>query len=153
MEEAADKYETLEFETGSPWDLATGALEGAGALFGETRGLMTEVVELLNQGQTTRAMDLLANCLQVWHQASESVRRTSQLIGLDLDGVTVAGEPVAGLFSKLGEQLNGVKEALEGRDYVLLSDIVQYELPATTEQWQQMIQVILSRIETNRQAV
>jgi len=151
LAESVDRYEKLELETSSPWDLAASALSGAGELFAETQGLIEQVVDLLNQGQTTRAMDLLGNCLQVWNQASETVRRTAQLVGLDLDRIVVAGQPISDVFAKLREQLGSVKESLEGRDYVLLADILQYEVPATAQQWQQMIQVVLDQVETARQ--
>ncbi len=149
--ESVDRYEKLELETSSPWDLAASALSGAGELFSETQGLIEQTVDLLNQGQTTRAMDLLGNCLRVWNQASETVRRTAQLVGLNLDQIVVAGQPISEVFTKLREQLSSVKESLEGRDYVLLADILQYEVPATAQQWQQMIQAVLEQIETARQ--
>jgi len=139
-------YAKVELATMSPRQLAVDALEGAAALFGETSGMTREVVELLNQGQTPRAMKLLGSCLEAWNQAGDSVRRTAQLLSLDLDAMQVEQQPLPELFDVLREQLNGVKEAIEGRDYVLLADILQYELPQTAQQWERMIRAVRDRV-------
>ena len=139
-------YAKVELATTSPRQLAVDALEGAAALFGETSGMTREVVELLNQGQTPRAMKLLGSCLDAWNQAGDSVRRTAQLLSLDLDTMQVEQQPLPELFDVLREQLTGVKEAIEGRDYVLLADILQYELPQTAERWERMIHAVRDRV-------
>jgi len=149
--EPVDRYGRVDFETGSPRVLAADAVRQAGDMFEEGRGLLEHVVELLNQGQTTRGLELLGNCLNVWNQAGESVRRTAQLIGLGLDAMTVDGQPLPELFAGLREQLNSIKAALEGQDYVLLADILQYELPDSTQRWQGMIQTVLEEIESGGQ--
>jgi hypothetical protein len=141
-----DAYAKVELATTSRQQLAIDALEGAAALFGETSGMTGDVVELLSQGQTARAMKLLGECLEAWNQAGDTVRRTAQLLSLDLDTMQVEQQPLPELFGVLREQLNGIKEAIEGRDYVLLADILQYELPQTAQQWERMIRAVRDRV-------
>ncbi|MFQ6048377.1 MAG: hypothetical protein ACE5K7_03325, partial [Phycisphaerae bacterium] len=146
LSQPAHRYERLEFQTGSPRRLAADALQHAAELFAETHNLAAQAVELLNQGQTTRAMELLGSCLSIWNQVSESVRKTVRLLGLDLDSMVVGQQPLPELFSALREQLGSIRDALEARDYVLLADILQYELPGLAQRWQQMISTIRQQV-------
>ena len=146
---AATAWGRLDFAAESPWDLGGAALRDASELFSEALGSMGQAADLLGQGQTVRAMEVLGANIAAWSQAVESVRRTAQLLGMKLDDMTIGDQLVPAMFDTVRELLSGVKESLEARDYVTLTDILQYELPATGEQWQAMIHAMLDRIEAH----
>jgi hypothetical protein len=92
-------------------------------------------------------MELLGNCIGVWNQVQESLVKSAGLLGLDLSGLHVEGKKVNDLMEEFAAQLRQVKEALENRDYVQLSDILQYELQDVAPRWQGLLDQVVEQID------
>ncbi len=88
LAEPLARFQRVEFTTASADDLAADLLEQISGLLAETRPVQSEVVELLAQGATARAMELLAGCLPIWSQSSSRSSSTS----LRREPVAVASE-------------------------------------------------------------
>jgi hypothetical protein len=84
-------------------------------------------------------MERLSGCFTAWNAARESLQKTTQLLRIDVDTVTVNGRTLADLLADFTDQLREVKLALEGRDFVSLADVLQYEMTETTEHWREAI--------------
>lgn len=111
-------------------DVAAEIFDHAVALFDATQGPAAEAVELLAQGQTVRAMEILAGNLRSWQTAHESVLQAVRLLSLEVDSSAV--ERFRGTLSE-------VRDALLNRDFVALGDLLQYEAPDAINQWRDAI--------------
>lgn len=111
-------------------DVAGEVFEHAVALFDATQAPTAEAVDLLAQGQTVRAMEILAGNLRSWQTAHESVLHVVKLLSLDMDETAV--ERFRGTLSE-------VRDALLNRDFVALGDLLQYEAPAAIDQWRNAV--------------
>lgn len=126
---------TLFIETADPALMALDALNEVEGQLQETDRLRTDAVEMLQHGQSNRAMEKLSGCFSIWQTAQESVLKVGQLLRIDLDTVLVEGSPLPELLTGFGDQLRNIKTALENRDFVTLADILTYEANQTSDQW------------------
>lgn len=130
---------TLFIETADPRQLAASALDAVEAQLAEADRLRGEACDLIAQGIHHRAMEKLSGCLTTWQHAQESVLKTSQLLRLDLEKVTVDGRPLTDLIQEFARQLREIKGALEDRDFVRLNDILTYEATQTSALWKSAV--------------
>jgi len=105
----------------------------------EADRLRGEASDLIVQSQNQRAMEKLSGCFSTWQNAQESVLKTAQLLRLDLSTLHSDGRPLTEMVSAFAEQLRSIKSALEGRDFVLLNDILTYEAAETTGRWRDAV--------------
>ena len=135
---ALDEH-TLFVETADPRQLAIQALTEVEAQLEEADRLRGEASDLIVQSQNQRAMEKLSGCFSTWQNAQESVLKTAQLLRLDLSTLHSDGRPLTEMVSSFAEQLRSIKSALEGRDFVLLNDILTYEAAETTGRWRDAV--------------
>src|SRR5882672_1975488 len=129
--ETIDGHE-LFIETADPRQLAIEALSEVGEQLKEADRLRIEASDLLQRDAHVKAMEKLSGCFSTWQHAQESVLKTAQLLRLDLADVRVSGRPLTEVVSEFAAQLRQIKSALENRDFVLLNDILTYEVVQTT---------------------
>ena len=138
---------TVYIETAEPREMALEVLDEIEQQLGETNGLRTEAVELLQRNQASKAMEKLSRCFGIWHAAHESVLKIAQLLRLDLERVKVSGRPLLYLLQNFTAQLRDIKVALENRDFVTLGDILTYEATETSAQWRKALAEVRDVIE------
>lgn len=126
---------TIFIETADPAIMALDALNEVEDQLQETDRLRSDAVEMLQCGQSNRAMEKLSGCFGIWQTAQESVLKVAQLLRIDLETVSVEGQPLTNSLNGFGEQLRDIKTALENRDFVTLADILTYEANQTSAQW------------------
>ncbi len=122
-------------ETADPTDMAMQVLDAVADQLKDTDRSKDEAVELLRDNQCSPAMQKLAGCFGAWQHAQESLLKTAQLLRIDLTKIAVADEALTHLMGSFSTELRQVREALECRDFVLLSDTLSYEMTDTTRKW------------------
>ncbi len=147
LDAPAGKFERVDFQSAVPQTLAREVLLQARELVAEATPICQQAGEMLSAGQTARAMELLGNCFGVWNQVQESMSRSVELLGLDLSAMQVDGRRADEQLMEFVNQLRQVKDALENRDYVQLSDILQYELQDVAVRWQSLLDHVLEQID------
>ena len=74
--------------------------------------LQQEAAELLQSDQGTVSMDKLGDAMSIWSSVQEAIVKGTQLIGLDLDSVTVGETPITDSIVRLNQRLEVVGTAL-----------------------------------------
>ncbi len=138
---------TIYIETAEPRAMALEVIESVTAQVGDADALRTEAADLLSKGEHSKAMSMLGGCFTVWHAAQQSLVNIAQLLRIDLNRLEVDGQPLSSVISDLSTQLRNVKDALQGRDFVLLSDILTYEMNETTLRWRAALAAIRRIVE------
>ena len=138
---------TLYIETAEPRQMALDVLDEVEFQLDEADHLRAEAVELLLSNQTPKALEKLQRCFTTWQHAEESVLKTAQLLRVDLDRVNVGERSFRVVLGEFTEQLKAIRNALENRDFVALSDVLSYECGEISEQWIEAIGAMRSVIE------
>jgi hypothetical protein len=133
---------SLFIETAEPRAMALEVLDEVDAQLAEADRLRKEAVELLQRNHPAPAMERLSGCFTTWNNAQESVTKTAQLLRIDLDLVMIEMRSLSDVLSDFTGQLREIREALEGRDFVTLGDILAYEATQTCTHWQQALEAI-----------
>ena len=91
-------------------------------------------------------MERLSGCFSTWQHAQESVLKTAQLLRIDLNTVRVGDRSLTDLLREFTDQLRQIKSALENRDFVLLGDILEFEITQTSSQWRSALRAMRVQI-------
>jgi hypothetical protein len=143
------EFQRVELSSKPVGEVAAAVLDHAGALVQETERNQSDIVELLNEGNTVRGMELLAGSFRLWQQAHEVVLQAVRLGRINLDDVAVEGTPSVDIIGGLRDRLAQIKESLEARDYVMLADILQYEIGDTVQSWRALIAELQARLSAH----
>jgi hypothetical protein len=130
---------TLFIETADPRQMAAEVLAEVQANLEDADRLRTEACELLQQNQQSAAMQKLSGCFSIWQHTQEAVLKTAQLLRIDLETATAGRRQLRVLVEDFAQQLRQIKSALENRDFVLLGDILQYEMDESARQWREAL--------------
>lgn len=138
----------LYVETANPRSLAVEVLEEMDEQLCSAERFRAAAADLLGQGQTSLAMQKLSACFTVWHHAQDAVMKTAQLLRLDLQQVECDGRPIGQMLRHFADQLKQVRSALEQRDFVLLGDMLLYEMTDACNQWRRATGALRQAIES-----
>jgi hypothetical protein len=126
---------TLFIETAEPRAMAMEVIDEVEDQLDEADRLKGEAVSLLQKNGVVKAMEKLSGCFSTWQAAQESVLKTAQLLRIDLSKILVGARSLKDVLAEFTGQLRQIKQALEGRDFVTLGDILTYETTETSAQW------------------
>ena len=139
-------YRRLDFTTATVPELATGAMQTAMSILSATRAKQTETIELLSKDRNEEAIGVLSECITGWVQTHDTVIKTVSLVGLNIDDLTHDGRNVVAILNEVAHHLTQLKECLAAGDYVLLNDLLQYEIVPWFDQWEGMVGAIADEV-------
>lgn len=106
-----------------------------------------DVAGLLESGQTAPALDRLGGILSAWQQIQQAYGNLAKMVGISLKTLPVHdlnGEAVVDEFCR---QLAEIQTALQNHDFVLLADILQYEMDGAVANWIALLEATLGVVE------
>ena len=139
-------YRRLDFTTATVPELATGAMQTAMTILSATRTKQTEAIELLSKDRNEEAINVLSECITGWVQTHDTVVKTVSLVGLNIDDLTHDGKNVVASLNEVAHHWTQLKECLAAGDYVLLNDLLQYEIVPWFDQWEGMVGAIADEV-------
>jgi hypothetical protein len=137
---------TVFIETSDPREMAVSVLDEVEGQLAESDRLTRDAVSLLRSNQTVKALEKLRGCFTIWHNAQDSVMKTAELLRIDLGRITVDGRPFTAVLGSFAEQLKLIKQSLEHRDFVSLTDTLVYEMSETSAHWRAAIRSMRSAV-------
>lgn len=139
--------ECLELFTTTRQSLVSDAMTQASAALQQTEQECRRVAEMLTQGRTREAMENFGECLRVWQQIHTAATRSMEMLALDPETTMIRDVPLGELITRPREVLLQVRDAVSAQDYVLLADVLQYELSEVTDQWYALVARIREEAE------
>jgi hypothetical protein len=143
-------FERLELFSSTKEDLVVDTMEQASTSLEEAETTTQNVAELLIQGKSSEAIRTLGDCLRVWQQVHDAVGKSLMLLEMDPEETTVRDQPLSTAIARPKDVLLQIKQALTAQDYVLLADVLQYELADVTNLWHLLIARIRQEAEDQR---
>ncbi len=103
-----------------------------------------QAAELLQQGNTTAAMEKMIEYLAIWSTMQETLASACRLMNVDFAQLEIAGIEgcLADHTAELMDKLSEIKTALQSGDLVLLGDVMEYEFPEIAKQWQNILETL-----------
>jgi len=108
-----------------------------------------KIVDDFCQGRHGEAVGQLVGYLQVWDATQQTLASVTRMMGSEGDLGAEGGwlAEASGRIEELSEQLRQLKGALEAQDWVLLSDLLEYEFGPLTSDWQVMLAGLAEGLE------
>ena len=147
-----NSFERVDVVTGTKEGLVIEAMTQASSCIGDTEDTCKRVAELLKQGDTVEATQTLGKCLLVWQQIHEAVGKSIEMLNLDPDAITAGGETLIDIIGKPKTALLEMRDALQAQDYVLLADILEFEISEAIDSWRTIITELHREAEQRKQA-
>jgi hypothetical protein len=135
---------TIYIETVEPRQMASEVLDEVERQLLDADRLKSEAVEQFGRNNPQKGIQRLSGCFSTWQHAQESIRKTAQLLRVDLTLVRVGDISLMDFLAKFTSQLRDIRSALEMRDYVSLSDTLTYEMSQLTSRWIAAIDAVRS---------
>jgi len=126
---------TIFIETANSTELAHTVLDEVTEQLTAAEQSKQSAAELLQQGQTTKALSQLGICIRAWQDAQQCVVKVLELLRIEAEEVRVNNQPLEQCLTNFSLQLRDIKSSLEQRDFVRLSDTLLYETADTTQSW------------------
>lgn len=136
----------IDLSSGDPRELACAALREVGEQLEIASEAHVEVAEELRAGRGAKAVDQYGALLTVWQAMQNSIRNGGYVVQRDFGTLEVEGRTVAQHLQDLASRLRDVRDAFEARDFVLLADILKYEMPEVCRHWRMIVQQIAEAI-------
>jgi hypothetical protein len=138
---------TIFIETANSAELAQNVLDEVVAQVSAAEQSKQQAADLLQQNQTSKALCELGVCLRAWQHAQQCIVKVLELLRVDPAEVVVGKVPLAQCLANFSLQLRAIKASLEQRDFVSLSDTLQYETSDTTQSWLSCIDAVRRLIQ------
>jgi hypothetical protein len=139
---------TLFIETVHPRQMAFDVLAAIETQLGTAEKSKSEAADLLQKNQVAKAMEKLSLCFSTWNNARESILKIGQLLRINLEQLSVAGQSLVAVLAEFTNQLRQIKSALVDRDFVSLSDVLLYETSQTNQRWQAVLSAVRGAISS-----
>jgi len=136
---AAAEIEALEIRTGDTTLLARQLLDSVEDFAGRLVTELTRTAEALRVGDKDRAMPLYGRALDGIQLLNHTTGMIARNIGIDTASILFAGKPSADHFQRLQPVLDDLFAAQQKEDWVLLADLIEYELIPLFEDHQRVL--------------
>lgn len=143
--EAIEQRE-LRMVSADPRVLSIETLEQVRARLGEAKRLQDDAADLLQRDDAPAALKKVGEAIEVWLQTQQAVLHSAAITGLDLDAITVDGEPLSGFTGQLLGRLKELKALIEAGDTVGLADTLAYEWPEEVARWESLIAALIANL-------
>ena len=147
LDKPVASYSRYDFVTSDPRQVVRDALAECAAVLAEGAARRAEAVDLFTKGDSVAGIAALGECCRAWQQVHEAICNAMGLLGLDPGALDLPEGSLAAALGGTRDQLAQVHEALQAQDFVLISDILQYEFDPIIENWRAAIDAILATTE------
>ncbi|MBL4702817.1 MAG: hypothetical protein JKX85_16350 [Phycisphaeraceae bacterium] len=130
-----------------PSELAIDTLNQCLQSLDEARKITSDAAQLLQQDDTTAAIEQIAQSMSIWQQVQAVVSQSTQLTGIDLNTRELDGEPINDIIRKHVTHLTELRDLLKAKDSLGLADVLTYEWPSVLDRWQQLVGEMITWIE------
>ena len=147
---------TLAISTRPRKDLALTTIGKLAALIEWLAPQHKDVAQLLEQGNTNTAMTRLAELISAWHQIQEAYSNLARFLNITMNQLPVRDLGSAGgeiVLNEFCNQLAEMQTALKNQDFVLLADILQYEMDGAVANWISLLESTLAIVEPSSATV
>lgn len=128
------RYDRLEFQTQPVAPLVRSTIEQAIHVLQDSADAREKAADLLASGQQEAAMREIQKFLQSWKQIHQTLMVISQTLRVDLDQVSVGQISLTGILDALKAHFTEMREAMTQGDFVVVGDLLRYELAEPLEQ-------------------
>jgi hypothetical protein len=139
---ARQRVNHLEVETSAGQDLARDFLSAAEDYPPAIAQAVSEVAELFRVSDEREASERYINVLETLQLFLTMLEESRRMLDLDLAAIMYEGRTVADALTRLSELIKELLSAQESEDWVLLADLLEYDLKPELIQWRDIARLL-----------
>ncbi len=149
----SDEIESLELKTGLPADMAHQGLDDAREYLQKLNPGIEKTAELFRLGEASKANEYYAHCVDGINWFIHVLEGVRQVMKLNFQDLSFKGEPVQSHVEKLQQIIRQMWSVQVEEDWVMLSDLLEYELLPIMEAWKGILPLIERAARNSRKGV
>lgn len=126
---------TVFLETAQPSEMAREALASLDGSLEDLNDLRLKAISHFEANQSHLAIQSLAAFFTTWHTAQLCVNKVAELAGTPIDAIPAGDQTVGQIVEGFTTILRELRNALKNRDYVMLNDMLRYDLEDAADKW------------------
>jgi hypothetical protein len=138
----------IEVTTGLSTQLASDALQQGYRCLDELQNTLLQSVEFFRSGNDQKGMKLFIDLVSRLEWFVTTVRSVGDIMGVDFTTTLMDGTPLSEEVEGMNRILLDIVGAQERRDWVLLGDLLEYELEPQMERCRDLLGVLQQTITT-----
>lgn len=139
----------IDLESADRCAVAVSALRSVARELADAGPRLAQLAEDLQAGQIAEAVRQVGQFVQVWQRCRDVMVHSGGICGRDPTEMMFDDRPVREHLLDLAMKLRGIRDALDARDMVLLSDILRYEMPPLCRHWHDLLLAVADQIAEN----
>lgn len=148
LEQPAGTFGRVEFQTQPVRALVRSSLIAAINVFEQADASREQIADDLAGGRMADAMQKLQQLLSAWKQVQDTLAAAASAIELPLDQLNAGQRAFTDVLEQIRTQLVALRDAMTAADYVLVGDILRYELEEPFADWIQILQAAVQIVES-----
>jgi len=137
-----ERIERLEVETLDARQVATHFLSAAGQYLSAIVASVERVAELLRVSDESEAMEHYLATLESLQLFMQVLQTTRDALGLDFEAMVAEGLSLEQRLARLAGLMQELLSAQEQEDWVLLADVMQYDLCEQLNDWRRLMPLL-----------
>lgn len=126
---------TIFIETHATTDIAIEVLDEIERQMDSAEIAREKAIDDLHAAAPSKALQKLSGCFTAWGVAQTAIGQVAKLLKIDLEQIRVEDITLAAALANFAGQLRDIRDSIESRDYVALTDVLTYEVGKTIAQW------------------
>ncbi len=140
-------FREVELISGEPTQVVLDVLNDTRTAFAETFAKVRLASDDLTTGNMAEGLSTFIDCVAVWGEMQQVITQGGALVGIDFERCVLQGRDIMQWLGEIRTKLTEIKDAIEARDYVLLGDILRYELDEPLQSWENMLNAFIEHVE------
>ncbi len=138
----SDEIDSLELETSLPREMAHQGLEDARKYLQKLNPGIEKTAELFRLGEESKANAHYGHCIDGINWFMQILEGVRQVLGLNFQGISFKGKSVQVYIQKQQEIIRQMWRVQVEEDWVMLSDLLEYELLPIMEAWKEILPLL-----------
>ena len=105
------------------------------------------VAAMLERGETGKGLERLQSLLSAWQQIQQAYANLAKMLGVTMAELRVNDVNGEAVIEEFCHQLGELQTALQNHDFVMLADILQYEMDGAVANWMSILEATLGVVE------
>ena len=147
---AIGEIDSLDLRTGSPWEVACRSISDAINYLGNLNPGIKKTADLFRVGEEATAHVQYGLCVEGINWFLQVLEGVRQVTGLDYQQIPFSGLPIQSHIEKLEQTIRGMWSAQSDKDWIMLSDLLEYELLPAMETWKEILPLMEGKVKKEK---
>lgn len=142
--------EQIDLVSGGCAEVVSDALRGVSSEIARATREHEGISRDLAGGRVAEALERFEGSLRAWRACQQALVESAELLSVDVAELRFEGRPLREHAEELARVLCELRDGIAARDFVLVGDLIAYEMPPLAELWQRLLDDLADRVRVGR---